>query len=209
MEKKTLIFLFCLTLTFFAFDFSWAREYISEKTVSIVGSNPEAVFSEQGAFSIDVPDGWVVKKDKTLQGKVWFYLSSGSQDERIVEPGISIQPSRRLDLKRGITFGVETPAGVKEEDLLDNAYQEAIAFLKSGPQGVATLISQKKIVLDGVPAYRIDFKLDFRPRGGSLAYVSQIGCFTREYIYNIGIISPDNNGTPVQDKMLGTLKLQH
>jgi len=207
--KRILIFLFCLFLTLFVFDVSWAREYISEKIVKAIGNGPEEVFAEQGAFSIDVPDGWIITKDETSRGKVWFSLPSGSQNEMVVEHAISIHPSRRLDLKRGITIGVEAPVGVKEEELLDNAFQKSIAFKKSGPQEIITIISQKKMVLDGVPAYRIDHIVDFRSVGGGFWYASEIGCFTREYIYGISILSPDNNGTPIQDKMLDTIKLKH
>lgn len=205
--KKTLFFLFCLSLTFFASNVSWAREYVSEKSIQEIVNAPDTVVAEQGAFSIDIPDGWVVEQDKKGGGFL-FYSASSSQDKNAREFSMRISPQRRIDWKRGIS-GAMTPSDVKEEDLLDYYYQNAISFLKSGPAGMSTIISQKKIVLDGVPAYRIDCKWDFRLRGGGIFYMSIIECFTKEYIYQIDIKTLDHNGTPVQDRMLSTIKLKH
>ena len=200
--NKILIFSYSLFLTLFVYDISLAKEYVSEKTVEDL-KNFHAVIAEQGAFTIDVPDGWVVKKDEVSPGKVWFILPSGGQDKRIIERAVSVFAGRKADLKRGVS-GTIIPTNVKEKDLLDYTFQNTIAFLKAA-HNICTIISQKKIVLDGVPAYRID---NIMRGDGRSMYASYIGCFTKEYVYYIVIQSPDNR-TAVQDKMLETIKFKH
>lgn len=187
--KKLIISIILVWSSFFATGVCLAKEFISK----------------EGTFEINVSDGWHIDQDEKGFGKVWISLPG--EDDNLKVHLISIQPLVRLDPSRGVKIGIEIPPGIKEEDFLDYNLQKLVEFLKSGGD-MSTIISQQKILLDGLPAFRVDGILDFRSRGGILAYTSYIECITKEYIYDIGLNSSDKEGMIELDKMLNTIKIK-
>lgn len=185
--RRVLIWGFLVSLIFTASDLCWAGEF-SQK---------------DGAFTINVFDGWEVESKEEV-GEV-FRITPKEKDEnvRLME----VRLNRRLDLARGVRSGVATPPGVKEEDLLDYYFKQAAAFWRSGGDR-ATITSQKKILLDGRPAYRIELIFDFRTQGGALAYSSMFECVTRDYLYGIRIDSWTEDRKSEMEQMLNTIKIK-
>lgn len=185
--KRVLIWGFIVSLIFMASDLCRASEF-SQK---------------DGVFTINVFDGWMVESKEEV-GEV-FQITPKEKEEGNL--GMIIRLNIRLDLARGVRSGVATPPGVKEEDLLDYYFKQAVDFMNSG--GVETPITlQKKILLDGRPAFRVDTIIDFRPRGGALIYRSDYECVTRDYLYGISIVSVTEDKKSEMEQMLNTIKIK-
>ncbi len=160
-------------------------------------------FSQKdGAFTIDVLDGWKIETKEEI-GEVFIITPKEKEGN---ERSLTIKLNRRLDPARGVNSGAPTPEGVKEEDFLDYSFKQNVAFLKSG--SMATVTSQEKILLDGIPAYQIDVILDFTSQGGLVDYSRMYGLITRDFIYSIRISSWKEDRKSEMEKMVNSIKIK-
>ncbi len=189
--KKLLILAILVSSVCFNLDVCLAKEFTQKNRV----------------FTISIPDDWSVEEVEGDFDKALIYRIGKNEKTKEVSV-ISIQPKIRINLERGITKGISVPPGVKEKDLLDYYFQRAIDVFKAEPGSRNSIISLKKISLNGLPAFRIDFTSNFRPQGGALIYGSFFGCVTKNYIYDIILSDSSQDGIPKLEKALDTIKLK-
>jgi len=161
-------------------------------------------FSQKdGAFTINVLDGWKIESKEEVGEVILITPKAKEEDGRLLKIGLQ----RRLDPARGVNSGAPTPQGVKEDDLLDYSFKQAVGFLKSGGSK-ATITSQEKIMLDGRPAYKIDVILDFRANGGAVNYSRMYGLITRDFLYGIIISSWKQDRKSEMEQMVHSIKIK-
>lgn len=175
---------------------------ISSICLGIGVCSAEEFSPKDGAFTIDILDGWKIETKEEI-GKVFIITP---KEEKENERSLTIKLNRRLDPARGVNSGVPTPEGVKEEDFLDYSFKQTVAFLKSG--SMATVTSQEKILLDGIPAYQIDVILDFTSQGGAVDYSRMYGLITKDFIYSIRISSWKEDRKSEMEQMVNSIKIK-